>query len=136
MGQHLQPTSKGTRMKQDLELITEALEEAYKALTLDDKDIAMNCIVYVQSIINGTHKGGDARSDPDHVDHDQWLSDQDDAPRKTIESFKLTITWSDGKTEGIANDLPEHLDRDLREHLTELEDLREEQEIDDASWRA
>ena len=122
-------------MKQDLELITEALEEAYKALTLDDKDIAMNCIVYVQSIINGTHKGGDARSDPDHVDHDQWLSDQDDAPRKTIESFKLTITWSDGKTEGIANDLPEHLDRDLREHLTELEDLREEQEIDDASWR-
>lgn len=133
-------------MKQaQIDLISRALEEAYRALTLNDKDIAMNCIVYIQTVISETQGEDeyDARSDPDHCDHDQWLSDQDDAdsdeddaPRKTIESFKLTITWSDGKKEGIANDLPEHLDRELREHLTELEDLREEQEIDDASWRA
>jgi len=87
MGQHLQPTSKGTRMKQDLELITEALEEAYKALTLDDKDIAMNCIVYVQTIISDAHDDDeyDARSDPDHCDHDQWLSDQDEKESQEID---------------------------------------------------
>lgn len=56
MGQHLQPTSKGTRMKQDLERITEALEEAYKALQQGDKDIALACIAYAQTIINGTHR--------------------------------------------------------------------------------
>ena len=56
MGQHLQPTSKGTRMKQDLERITEALEEAYKALAQGDKDIALACIAYAQTIINGTHR--------------------------------------------------------------------------------
>ena len=56
MGQHLQPTSKGTRMKQDLEQITKVLEVAYLALQDDDKDIAMACIVYIQTIINGTHR--------------------------------------------------------------------------------
>lgn len=56
MGQHLQPTCKGTRMKQDLERITEALEEAYKALQQGDKDIALACIAYIQNIINGTHR--------------------------------------------------------------------------------
>ena len=55
MGQHLQPTSKGTRMKQDLERITEALEEAYKALQQGDKDIALACIAYAQTI-NGTNR--------------------------------------------------------------------------------
>ncbi len=56
MGRHLQPTSKGTRMKQDLERITEALEEAYKALQQGDKDIALACIAYAQTIINGTNR--------------------------------------------------------------------------------
>lgn len=43
-------------MKQDLERITEALEEAYKALQQGDKDIALACIAYAQTIINGTHR--------------------------------------------------------------------------------
>ena len=46
--------------------------------------------------------------------------------KQTIDSFKLSITWSDGKTEGLANCLPEYLDIELREYFTELEDLREE----------
>jgi hypothetical protein len=48
---------KGTRMKQDqIDLISQALDEAYRALQDGDKDIAMACIVYIQTIINGTHK--------------------------------------------------------------------------------
>jgi hypothetical protein len=46
----------GSRMKQDLERITEALEEAYKALAQGDKDIALACIAYAQTIINGTNR--------------------------------------------------------------------------------
>lgn len=46
--------------------------------------------------------------------------------KQTIQSFKLSITWSDGKTEGLANCLPEYLDEELRIYLRELEDLREE----------
>jgi len=34
--------------------------------------------------------------------------------KKSIESFKLSITWSDGKTEGLANCLPEYLEAELR----------------------
>ena len=43
-------------MKQDLERIAEALDEAYKALAQGDKDIALACIAYAQTIINGTHR--------------------------------------------------------------------------------
>ena len=56
MGRHLQPTIKGSRMKQDIQLLAEALEEAYKALQQGDKDIALACIAYAQTIINGTHR--------------------------------------------------------------------------------
>ena len=50
--------------------------------------------------------------------------------KKTIESFKLSITWSDEKTEGLANCLPEYLNEELRIYLSELEDLREEHDND------
>ena len=50
--------------------------------------------------------------------------------KQTIDSFKLSITWSDGKTEGLANCLPEYLDIELKEYFTELEDLREEHDAD------
>jgi hemerythrin-like domain-containing protein len=43
-------------MKQDIQLLAEALEEAYKALAQGDKDIALACIAYAQTIINGTHR--------------------------------------------------------------------------------
>ena len=40
-------------MKQEqLDSIAQALDEAYKALQEGDKDIAMACIVYIQTIIN------------------------------------------------------------------------------------
>jgi hypothetical protein len=50
--------------------------------------------------------------------------------KKSIESFKLSITWSDGKTEGLANCLPEYLEAELRIYFQELEDLREEHDAD------
>ena len=33
--------------------------------------------------------------------------------KQTITSFKLSVTWSDGKTEGLASHLPEYLDEHL-----------------------
>ena len=73
--------------------------------------------------------------------------------KSEISSWKLSITWSDGKTEGLATSLPEYLEEELMIYFRELEDLREEhdldmrdeeynfeddeaQKIDDASWRA
>jgi DNA replication initiation complex subunit (GINS family) len=46
--------------------------------------------------------------------------------KQTITSFKLSATWSDGKTEGLAIDLPEYLYDELQAYFRELEDLREE----------
>jgi hypothetical protein len=46
--------------------------------------------------------------------------------KQTITSFKLSATWSDGKTEGLAIDLPEYLYDELQTYFRELEDLREE----------
>jgi hypothetical protein len=46
--------------------------------------------------------------------------------KQTIDSFKLSITWTDGKTEGLANCLPEYLHNELMIYFQELEDLREE----------
>jgi len=46
-------------MKQDqLDAIAQALDEAYKALQQGDRDIAMACIVYIQTIINRTTDEG------------------------------------------------------------------------------
>jgi hypothetical protein len=50
--------------------------------------------------------------------------------KQTITSFKLSVTWSDGKTEGLAIDLPEYLYDELQAYFRELEDLREEHDND------
>jgi len=50
--------------------------------------------------------------------------------KNTIDSFKLSITWTDGKTEGLANCLPEYLHNELMIYFEELEDLREECDYD------
>lgn len=47
-----------------------------------------------------------------------------------IVSWKLSITWSDGKTEGLASCLPEYLDIQLQEYFQELEELRHEHDED------
>ena len=48
----------------------------------------------------------------------------------TIASWKLSVTWSDGKTEGLTTDLPEYLADELQIYFKELEDLREEHDND------
>jgi len=50
--------------------------------------------------------------------------------KQTITSFKLSATWSDGKTEGLASHLPEYLYDQLQDYFRELEDLREEHDND------
>lgn len=54
--------------------------------------------------------------------------------KQTIASWKLSITWSDGKTEGLANFLPEYIEKDLMIYFQELEDLREEHDNDMRDW--
>jgi hypothetical protein len=46
--------------------------------------------------------------------------------KQTIKSWRLSVTWSDGKTEGLASCLPEYIYEELRIYFKELEDLREE----------
>ena len=46
--------------------------------------------------------------------------------KQTIKSWRLRVTWSDGKTEGLASCLPEHIYEELLNYFKELEDLREE----------
>jgi hypothetical protein len=46
--------------------------------------------------------------------------------KKTITLGKLVIVWSDGKTEDLANILPEYLREELEVYFDELEDLRAE----------
>jgi len=46
--------------------------------------------------------------------------------KQSITSWRLSITWSDGKTEGLASCLPEYIYEELRIYFKELEDLREE----------
>jgi hypothetical protein len=46
--------------------------------------------------------------------------------KQSITSWRLGITWSDGKTEGLASCLPEYIYEELRIYFKELEDLREE----------
>ena len=50
--------------------------------------------------------------------------------KQTITSFKLSATWSDDKTEGLASHLPEYLYDQLQDYFRELEDLREEHDND------
>ena len=50
--------------------------------------------------------------------------------KQEIKSFSLSITWSDGKTEGLASVLPEYLYDELQAYFRELEDLREEHDQD------
>ena len=47
-----------------------------------------------------------------------------------IVSYKLSVTWSDGKVEGLGSVLPEYLDEELQIYFRELEDLREEYDND------
>jgi len=46
--------------------------------------------------------------------------------KQSITSWRLGITWSDGKTEGLVSCLPEYIYEELRIYFKELEDLREE----------
>ena len=48
----------------------------------------------------------------------------------TIASWKLSITWSDGKVEGLASCLPEYIYDELLIYFRELEDLRAEHDAD------
>ena len=50
--------------------------------------------------------------------------------KATINSWKLSVTWSDGKVEGLASCLPEHIEEELKIYFQELEDLREEHDED------
>ena len=50
--------------------------------------------------------------------------------KATISSWRLGITWSDGKTEGLATCLPEYLEQELLIYFKELEDLREEHDLE------
>lgn len=50
--------------------------------------------------------------------------------KATISSWRLGITWSDGKTEGLATCLPEYLHQELLIYFKELEDLREEHDLE------
>jgi hypothetical protein len=50
--------------------------------------------------------------------------------KQTIQSYKLSVTWSDGKVEGLAICLPEYLEEELKVYFQELEDLREEHDND------
>jgi hypothetical protein len=50
--------------------------------------------------------------------------------KQEITSFKLSVTWSDAKTEGLASHLPEYLYDQLQDYFRELEDLREEHDND------
>lgn len=51
----------------------------------------------------------------------------------TIKSWKLSVTWTDGKTEGLAVDLPEYLADELAVYFAELEQHRAEIE-DEYNW--
>lgn len=46
--------------------------------------------------------------------------------KQEIKAFKLSVTWSDGKVEGLAFNLPKYLCEELQVYFRELEDLREE----------
>jgi len=53
-----------------------------------------------------------------------------DFKKAEITSWKLSITWSDGKVEGLASCLPEYIYDELLTYFRELEDLREEHDAE------
>ena len=61
---------------------------------------------------------------------DDTLPDLDNWQRAEISSWKLSITWSDGRVEGLASGLPEYLEEELFIYFRELEDLREEHDLE------
>jgi hypothetical protein len=61
---------------------------------------------------------------------DDTLPDLTNWERAEISSWKLSITWSDGKVEGLASGLPEYLEEELFIYFRELEDLREEHDLE------
>ena len=58
------------------------------------------------------------------------MSEDKEFVKATIASWKLSITWSDGKVEGLAGCLPEYMEEHLMIYFKELEDLREEHDAD------
>jgi hypothetical protein len=54
----------------------------------------------------------------------------------TIKSWRLSVTWSDGKTEGLAVHLPEYLAEELQTYFQELEQHRAECDAaeDEYNW--
>ena len=61
---------------------------------------------------------------------DDTLPDLTNWDRAEISSWKLSITWSDGRVEGLASGLPEYLEEELFIYFRELEDLREEYDLE------
>ena len=61
---------------------------------------------------------------------DDTLPDLYNWERAVIASWKLSITWSDGRVEGLASHLPEYLEEELFIYFRELEDLREEHDLE------
>ena len=49
---------------------------------------------------------------------------------KTITSYRLSVTWSDGKVEGLVACLPESIEQELFSYFAELEELRAEHDED------
>lgn len=69
---------------------------------------------------------------------------EEDFVEATIASWKLSITWSDGKVEGLASCLPDYIYDELVIYFKELEDLRaehdaemrdEEYSFEDDEWK-
>jgi len=53
-----------------------------------------------------------------------------------IASWRLSVTWTDGKTEGLAVHLPEYLAEELQTYFRELEQHRAEcdESEDEYNW--
>jgi hypothetical protein len=55
---------------------------------------------------------------------------EEDFVEATIASWKLSITWSDGKVEGLTTCLPEYIYDELLIYFRELETLRAEHDAE------
>lgn len=53
-----------------------------------------------------------------------------DIKKETITTLKLSVTWSDGRVEGLTTHLPEYILLELKSYCRDLEDLREEHDND------
>ena len=61
---------------------------------------------------------------------DDTLPDLGNWERTEIASWKLSVTWSDGTVEGLVSCLPEYIYDELLSYFRELEDLREEHDLE------